>query len=229
MKAILLSLVVSSILLAANQNDFEDEYLKKDNQSDLFQSYNEAMTSFNDVVYKDILSPVANTYKTIIPETPRDCISNFFDNLMFPIRFVNNLLQFKLINTLEETERFIINTTLGFGGIIDIAKNDLGIEKHNEDFGQTLGFYGLPSGEHIVLPILGPSNIRDIIGLGGDYFLNPLFYAEMDTSIALNSEMVLNNLPKNLDDYNNLTNRAIQLYPFLKESYESYRLNQINH
>lgn len=224
MKKLILFLTVSTMLLS---NEFEDEYKKNDNQMDLFKPYNETMTSFNDSVYKEIFLPVSNTYKIIIPETPRNCISNFFDNLFYPIRLVNNLLQFKLINSLEETERFIINTTLGFGGIIDIAKNDLGIKQHNEDFGQTLGFYGIPSGEHIVLPILGPSNVRDIFGLAGDYVLNPVNYVNNKESLILTVEYNLNDLPKSMENYNILTKDAIQLYPLLKETYESYRLKEI--
>jgi len=224
MKKTILLLVASTMLFS---NEFEDEYVKKDNQEDLFKSYNEVMTSFNNGVYTEVFDPISNVYKFIIPETPRDCISNFFNNLMFPIRFVNNLFQFKLINSLEETERFVINTTLGFGGIIDIAKNDLGIKQHNEDFGQTLGFYGIPSGEHIVLPILGPSNVRDIFGLAGDYVLNPVNYVNNKESLILTVEYNLNDLPKSMENYNILTKDAIQLYPLLKETYESYRLKEI--
>lgn len=225
MKKILLylSLSVSTLLYA---NDFESEYSDKKND-DFFKSYNVFMTSVNDTIYREVFYPISDGYKYVVPETPRDCISNFFDNLMFPIRFINNILQLKFMNSVEEVERFVINTTLGFGGIIDIAYNDLNISAHKEDFGQTLGFYGVPSGEHIVLPILGPSNIRDIVGLTGDYFSNPLSYLNTTESIALNGEKVLNDSPETLEMYVKFTNGAIELYPYLRDSYESYRLKQI--
>ena len=96
------------------------------------------MTSFNDAFYTHVLFPVGRGYRYVVPEDGRVAISNFFNNLTFPLRFVNNLLQLKFKNTLEETGRFVINTTVGLLGFFDPAKSWFGLEAHDEDFGQTV-------------------------------------------------------------------------------------------
>ncbi len=113
-----------------------------------------------------------------LPQPLRLGVSNFINNIQFPIRFANNLLQGKFQNSSDELERFIINSTIGLGGLMDPAKHHMNIQTHDEDFGQTLGHYGIGSGFHIVLPFFGPSNVRDAVGLTVDSYTSPLVYIE---------------------------------------------------
>ena len=166
----------------SNTSSFEEEFgdVEKTSVFDPFIGYNKFMTNVNDKFYKHIADPVARGYANILPEGARISVNNFIYNIRFPIRLANNLLQFKFKNSAEETGRFLANTIFGLGGLFDPAKTDLGLERHDEDFGQTLGFYGVPEGPYIVWPILGSSNLRDTIGLAGDAYASPLISIQSD-------------------------------------------------
>jgi len=143
--------------------------------NDPFESYNRTIYNFNDAFDKYLLKPVAKGYETITPTPIQKGISNFFSNLDDVVVLINNLLQFKLIDAASDTGRILINSTVGLFGLIDWA-SDIGLEKHNEDFGQTLGYWGIPEGPYFVLPFLGPSTIRDTGGLAIDStYLDPIF------------------------------------------------------
>ena len=217
-----------------NNDAFESEFSnpKAENPSDPLLGYNELMTTFNDKFYVYVLRPTALGYGYVVPKTARVGISNFFENLFFPIRFVNNLLQFKFQNSFEELERFTLNTTIGILGFMDIAKDEFDITAHNEDFGQTLGFYGIGNGFHVVLPLFGPSNLRDVVGLVGDYWLNPVSYIESrdanlldstEESLYVTAFSIVNKTSLHVEEYDNLKKDAIELYPFLRNIYESRR------
>ena len=150
-----LALGAQSENLDKNTSDFDVEFKETTPIADPLSGYNRVMTSFNDAFYEYALIPVARGYAYVVPKSARTAVSNFFDNLMFPVRFVNNLLQFKFKNAGEETLRFLANTIIGFGGLTDGAQY-YGLTKRDEDFGQTLGAWGLGGGFHVVLPVLGP-------------------------------------------------------------------------
>ncbi|WP_294889866.1 VacJ family lipoprotein [Sulfurimonas sp. RIFCSPLOWO2_12_36_12] len=214
---------------------FADEFEAKEIY-DPFSGYNRAMTGFNDGAYEYVLKPVAEGYKAVLHVEVRESVRNFFNNLYFPMRFTNNLLQGKFCNAYEEGGRFVINTTVGVLGLFDPARNHFNIEAHEEDFGQTLGFYGVKSGPHLVLPLLGPSNIRDAISLYPDSLLSPIDYSEReywtlsDTSaeyIAAKSLENINYISLNMDRYEKMKRDAVDLYPYLRDVYEQYRDKQI--
>lgn len=217
-----------------SNDDFEAEFTTK-NDANLFDplsGYNEIMTTFNDNFYEYLLRPTAQGYAYVMPQMARNGIANFFDNLFFPIRFVNNLLQLKFYNGWEETERFVLNSTMGILGFRDVAGEELGIKAHDEDLGQTLGHYGVGSGFHIVLPFFGPSNVRDIAGLAGDMWLNPINYIEArdanlldstEESLATTAFYTINKTSLHVKEYDNFKKDAIELYPFLRNFYESRR------
>ncbi|TAK66709.1 MAG: VacJ family lipoprotein [Betaproteobacteria bacterium] len=143
---------------------------------DPLEGYNRAMFGFNDGVDKAIIKPLASGYKTIMPEVARIGVTNFFANLGDLWIGINNILQGKVGAGVSDFGRFAINTTVGILGLFDVASN-AGLEKHNEDFGQTLGRWGVGSGAYVVLPILGPSNVRDGISLLAlDWRGDPLWY-----------------------------------------------------
>ena len=142
---------------------------------DPFESYNRAMHQFNDKVDQYVLKPVAKGYDTITPAPVQKGVSNFFSNLDDVLVMINDLFQLKFKQFASDTGRFVVNSTLGIFGLIDWA-SDMGLEKHNEDFGQTLGYWGVPSGPYFVLPFWGPSTIRDTGGLVVDsYEFDPLY------------------------------------------------------
>ena len=222
-----------------SDDDFLDEFeedLELKEVWDPLSGYNRIMTGFNDGVYEYVLSPLAKGYTAITHKEVRRSVSNFFHNILYPVRLVNNLLQGKLKNSAEETGRFVINTTVGLFGLFDPAKSYFGLEPHNEDFGQTLGYWGVGAGPHIVLPILGPSNLRDTLSFYPDSIFNPTSYDDdrsynlvknYKESIVLKFYKQVNRTAQNPEYYPKLKEDAIDLYPYLRDVYEQYRENQI--
>ncbi|MCW8894316.1 VacJ family lipoprotein [Sulfurimonas sp.] len=203
---------------------------------DPFSGYNRSMTSFNDGAYEYVFKPVAQGYRYLFHEEIRMSVQKFFHNLYFPMRVVNNALQGKFKNSAEETGRFVINSTVGILGLFDPAKSKFGLQAHEEDFGQTLGFYGAGSGPHIVLPFIGPSNLRDTISLYPDSLLTPIDYTERsywtltDTVaeyLGVKSVEKVNYASLNMERYDKLKQDAVDLYPYLRDLYEQYRDKQI--
>lgn len=131
-----------------------------ENPDDPFERFNRSVYSFNETVDKYALKPVAKGYKTITPGSIDKVITNFFSNLDDIVVIFNDLLQFNITQTASDFSRFIVNTTIGIAGLMDIA-TDFGLKKHNEDFGQTLGVWGVGEGPYLVLPFIGASNVRD--------------------------------------------------------------------
>ena len=212
-------------------NEFGDETKEV---FDPLEGYNRFMTNVNDKIYTYAFNPISKGYAFITPKPIRSGISNAFDNLKFPIRFVNNILQLKFDNSIKELGRFMINSTVGVFGLFDVAKAG-GVEPHNEDFGQTLGFYNIPSGPHIVLPFLGPSNLRDTIGLSFDAVLDPKTIAPIKYDIPNNREKALgvsalyyvNKNSLHLGEYENLKKDALDVYTFFRDAYEQKRAKEI--
>ena len=226
---------------------FEDEFENAEEEIfDPLSGYNSVMTEINDGFYVYVLDPVARGYRWIMPDPARRGVKNFFHNLLFPIRFVNNALQLKPINAGEEMFRFIINSTVGIFGIWDPAKEWFGVEAHEEDFGQTLGYYGVGGGFHIVLPFLGPSNLRDMFSLYPDMQMDPVYYVDnrpynfpmkegeylgLSRQTIQQTNLLLlktvNRESLRIGQYENLKKDAIELYPFLRDVYEQNRAKLI--
>ena len=211
--------------------DFDefDEFDRHDEDVfDPLRRYNRAMTTFNDRFYLWIMEPTASGYAKVMPEPVRSSIQRFFKNLGYPVRLVNNTLQLKGGAALEETSRFLINSTMGIAGLFDPATSHFGLEARNEDFGQTLGHYGLGGGFHVVLPFFGPSNVRDSFGILVDGFLDPVYYIEgVYPGLAIKGVEGLNYASLHLGEYERLTADAIDLYIFLRNAYEQNREKQI--
>jgi len=223
-----------------NTASFEEEFgdVNETAVFDPLSGYNKFMTNVNDKFYKNIAEPIAAGYSEILPEKARISVNNLIHHLRFPIRLANNLLQFKIENSAEETGRFVVNTIFGLGGLFDPAKTDLGWERHDEDLGQTLGFYGLPEGPYIVLPILGSSNLRDTVGLVGDTYISPLYSADADDicykipqnttqDILIGSVEVINKTSLHLGEYDLIKKDALDLYSFLRDAYTQQRRQKI--
>ena len=140
---------------------------------DPLEDYNRVIYDFNDLVDQSLLKPVAEGYQKVVPAPMDRGVTNFFANLDDVNSALNNMLQFKLERAATGVARVVVNTTVGILGLIDVASN-LNLQRYNEDFGQTFGSWGFEPGPYFVLPLLGPSSIRDTVGLVGDWYANPL-------------------------------------------------------
>ncbi len=246
MKLFVSLLLLFSVTFAASNisvqdsilNSFDNEYtVQKKKDFDPLKKYNILMTNFNDKFYIHILFPIAKGYKKVIPISARNSVSNFFNNLLFPVKLINNFLQLKFKNSFDVIQRFIINSTIGIGGIYDIAQNKFHIKEHNEDFGQTLGYYGIGDGFYIVWPMIGPSNLRDTIGSLVDAYIDPKIYISqrryniIDSTtegFAINSLNVINKTSFDYKTYEAIKQGNVMLYPVLKDLYEKHRKKLIS-
>lgn len=162
---------LSATALPAERTLLAQATSAEDDVNDPLEPVNRVIFEFNEAVYAVLLTPIAKTYNTILPETMRAGVGNLVDHLASPVTFVNDLLQFELHRAMTTVARFVVNTVIGMGGIADVASGS-GLEKHEEDFGQTLGVYGMGEGLYLVLPLLGPTNPRDAVG---KYVVDPFF------------------------------------------------------
>jgi phospholipid-binding lipoprotein MlaA len=151
------------------------------NPDDPLEGYNRAMFSFNETVDRTVIKPLAEGYDFIAPDPVKQMVGNFFGNLGDLWIGANNLLQGKVREGLSDAGRFLINTTLGIAGLFDLA-TEAGLEKHDEDFGQTLGWWGVPEGPYFIVPIIGPRTLRDALALPVDFKGNPVGYLQDDES-----------------------------------------------
>ena len=211
-------------------DDFNDELnTPHDTIADPLESINRISFRFNDKLYFRVLKPVATGYKTVMPQPARKGVKNFFNNLSFPVRFVNCLLQGKFEGAGHEFGRFFINSTIGIAGFMDIATSQFEIKEHDEDFGQTLGSYGIGHGFFINWPILGPSSVADTVGTVGDTFLSPLHYADIKTKydLAIQGFELINSTSLKIGDYEDLKKAALDPYVAYRDAYYQYRQAQI--
>ncbi len=196
---------------------------------DPFEPLNRATFQFNDKFYFWILKPVATVYKAAVPQGLRVWLKNFFYNLETPVRVANCLLQGKLKGAGNETARFFLNTTLGFFGCVDQAKDKFGIATQDEDLGQTLGVWGMKPAFYLQVPILGPFSFRDGLGFVGDLFLDPRTYIFSDNPVmyVVRPLEIVNDASLRLGEYEDLKSSAIDPYVALRDAYYQYRENKI--
>jgi phospholipid-binding lipoprotein MlaA len=150
---------------------------------DRWEGFNRGVYKFNDTVDRAALKPVARGYRKVTPNWMRTGVGNFFSNLKYPITIVNQFLQGKGKLGLRDTGRFVLNTTVGLAGVLDVATR-VGLEKNDEDFGQTLAVWGVHSGPYLTLPFFGPSTVRDAPARIIDFFLDPLEFADVSWEVT---------------------------------------------
>lgn len=194
---------------------------------DPLEGLNRGVYSFNDKVDSWVLRPVASGYTVVVPGEIRDRVRNFFSNIADPMIGVHNILQGKFEDGFFDWVRFGFNSTLGLFGLHDVA-SDMGYEKHNEDFGQTFGRWGAPPGPYLVVPFLGSSDVRDGIGLGLDYYSDPMTGVRgKDLSYPLWAARVVQGRADLLDASRILEEAALDKYTFQRDAYLQRRRSLI--
>ena len=197
-----------------------------------FEPFNEKMFSFNIWMDEHLLRPVARTYAKAVPEGARQGVGRFFHNLGVVPRFANNLFQFKLNGAAREAGRFFINTTIGGLGFFDVAKQKFALEKSEEDFGQTLGTYGVGPGPYVVLPFLGPSTVRDVVGRVADGAMDPTQYFLSATEITAigtgtTGTGAVNLRSLNLELFESVDRFSLDLYSAVQDFYLQSREQEV--
>ena len=195
---------------------------------DPWEPYNEKMFSFNhDVFDRFILKPLATAWDTIVPDAVQRSLGNIFENLAMPRRVVNSLLQLKFKGAGYEVTRFLLNTTIGIGGIFDIAK-EAEVPRSDEDTGQTLGVYGVGPGPYLILPFLPPLTVRDGIGFAADMALDPLSYViPFAAAAGKTAGKSVNDRSQNLEFFESVEENVIDLYSGVRNAYLQRRQKAI--
>lgn len=198
------------------------------NPADPFESFNRSVFTFNDGVDRAVIKPVATIYRDVTPAPVRTGVTNFFGNFSDLWSAVNNALQAKPVEAGDSLARVMVNTLFGLGGLLDVA-GEAGIARHSEDFGQTLGRWGVPAGPYLVLPVLGPSTVRDTAALVVD--------VQGDALSAVNNVPVRNSLTatrsvnlrsNNLDAGDLLTEASLDKYSFARDVYLQRRRSLVS-
>lgn len=198
---------------------------------DPLESINRGVYKFNDVTDRAVFKPVATAYKTVAPTPIRTGVNNFFNNLGTLTNVLNNLLQFKLANAFSEAGRFVINSTFGIAGFIDVTGMDK-IPVHKEDFGQTLGYWGVGPGAYLVLPFAGPSSVRDTTGWIFDLSTtDPITYTHNIGEVRLHNQLraaqFIDKRTELLDAKDLVDDASLDPYAFMRDAYLQRRASLV--
>ena len=232
--------VTAFVVPLMGQDDFlsEDDLFGDDLEEvetipDPLEGLNRTIFGFNDWVYMNVVGPVAQVYHKITPDPVERGFSNFFDNVKYPVRLTGNLLQGKIKESAQETGKFLVNSTVGFAGFVRASDGIKGFEDPPvEDIGQALGSWGMGEGFYFVIPFLGPSNGRDLVGRLGDRFAHPvsepwtLVDDSTDRFIFSGVDFVTDS-PALMYRYQVFTEAAIDPYVAMREGFTQYRKQQI--
>ena len=195
--------------------------------TDPLERYNRAVFGFNDALDRAVLEPLARGYQAVVPELVRQGVTNFFGNFADGWSAINQALQGKGEAAATMTMRVVTNSFFGIGGLFDVA-SDLGMERQSEDFGQTLGRWGVPAGAYFVWPVLGPSTIRDSVGRPLDLAWSPSLAVEHgETALALTMLNLVDTRANLLSASKVLDGLALDRYTFVRDAYLARRRNQV--
>jgi len=195
--------------------------------ADPFQPFNRAMFTFNDAVDRVLIRPLAVGYRAVLPQQIRNGVNNFFNNLRAPTTLLNDILQGKPKRAQETVNRFLVNSTIGILGFVDVATR-LGFPKHQEDYGQTLAVWGVPAGPYIVLPLLGPSTVRDAVGKVPEFYIADPLWEPDDTAVTIARFGVrAMDIRSRLLDLDRIIQMQVDPYLFFRETYLQNRRRAI--
>lgn len=220
---------------AFDDDAFDDDYMESEDPepapktiADPLEKINRGIFAFNDKFIRFVLRPVSKVYRKVVHREIRKPVGRAFDNIKYPVRLVGNLMQGKVKGAGRETLRFGMNTVFGIGGMIDVAKY-CEIAPSNEDLGQSLGSYGVGPGFYVIVPFLGPSNLRDMVASVPDAYLNPLTYYPEDLSDRywVNGVDTLNSMGPSIDNYQRMKKAALDPYTLLRDVFHQMREQQV--
>lgn len=229
--ALLLSVVAFTAASSALPVAAEDKQEEKPAAWDPIEPVNRGTFWFNDQFDYYLLEPVSSGYNYVMPEVAQEGVNNFFMNLRYPSYLVSDIVQFKFDQVVDHTGRFLINSTIGLLGLIDVAKH-VGLPDHEEDFGIALAYQGVPPGPYIVLPFIGPSNLRDTVGFVVDTAINPLQLftytdAHSDAKLAVSTGGTALKAVQTRVNYDEAIKTgkeaSLDYYLFLQSAYYQYR------
>ncbi|MDR3567848.1 MAG: VacJ family lipoprotein [Syntrophobacteraceae bacterium] len=195
---------------------------------DPLERSNRKVFDFNDRLYSDVVEPITTVYRKL-PLPVRNVVGNGFQNLEAPSRFVNFALQGKPHRASNEITRFVINSTLGVGGMFDVAQKAFGLQDHDADFGQTLGIWCVEPGPYLVVPALGPSNTRDLVGLAADSFMDPLYWVPGPSWMMYPVDFVkyTSKASDHIDQYETMKKASLDPYVAMRNAYMQHREDKI--
>ncbi len=201
--------------------------------NDPIEGFNRAIFKFNDGLYTKIVTPFARGYSKVVPDPIEKGVGNFFDNLKFPSRFAGNVLQGRLNQAGRETGKFLVNSTIGLGGILKPSDDIDGLSPSDEDIGQAFAKWGMGHGFYIVLPFLGPTSLRDFVGDFADGAVEPIpdpwTLIDDDTDrLILQVAEIVNGLPRLIEIYDSMRRSAIDPYASVRDGYAQRRARQVN-
>lgn len=203
---------------------------------DPIEGWNRKVFWFNEHFDQYLLGPVADGYDYVLPEVIQDGVGNVFSNLEYPVELLSDIIQLKFDQALSHTGRFLLNSTFGIGGFFDVAQH-LGLEEHNEDLGTALAYYGVPAGPYLVLPFIGPSNIREGLSLAVDSALDPVYWIAYGTASDSDAFLISGGSTalKTIDMRASLTEAiesgreaSLDYYLFVRSAYYQYRTGLTN-
>ena len=223
----------TSIITSDSFDELEDPFASKSpapEMLDPFEDYNRFMFDFNEGFYDNVMEPVVRGYRDTVNEDVRVAISNIFDNAMAPLKLVSSFLQGDIDKTGRVIGRTVINTTIGLGGMFDVADKAFDIKDVNEDLDQVLGAYGVPTGPYIVLPLFGPSSVRNVFGRAGGMFLSPTYHfapgIEVGGSLTVADQ--INDTSFIVDDIAQIDDSSLDKYESVRDFYSQYRDGLVN-
>ncbi len=223
------SVVEDSVVGSSSFSDIEDPFATKADEipelKDPLEGYNRFMFSVNENIYDYFMEPVARGYRAVLHEDIRIALKNIFDNALSPVKFVSSVVQGDLDKSARVLSRLVINTTVGLGGIFDVAGDGYEVENVNEDFDQALGYHGVNTGPYIVLPFFGPSTARGVAGRVVDSFLNPttFFSPSFLVGAGISMEEKVNDVSFIIEDKKSIDESAIDEYESVRDFYHQYR------
>ena len=194
---------------------------------------NRSIFAFNECLYQIAVRPISRGYENAVPRVARRGLTNFFDNLRFPVRLVGSVLKGKFGRATRETGRFLANSTIGLGGFVRASDRIPAlVPEPTDDLGQAFGFWGIGTGPYLILPLLGPSDVRDLLGRVGDTALTPTMwrfdhYREWQVRLAVQSTDAVQSTPDLLSDYDTFKANALDPYLGVRDAYLAHRAAQI--
>jgi phospholipid-binding lipoprotein MlaA len=229
--ALLAVLMVSGCATAPPPEDSE-AVAAFEEANDAIEPFNRGVFEVNLTLDRIILKPIATVYRDFLPEFAKDAVFNFFNNLRSPVIFVNDLLQAEGERAGITFARFLINSTVGLAGFIDVADNALELPYHDEDFGQTLAVWGVDEGFYVMLPVFGPSTVRDAVGLAVDTFFDPFtylmdFYDHEEYGFVRSGTDAVDERSRNIDTLDELEATSLDFYATIRSLYRQRREDQI--